>query len=165
MNRNSVADKQMKSRYQKILVLLGTALLAFPVMAGEQPSVSVDDDGKNGRYMFNVTLHSEQEISGLLSRAKKLSKTMRKNKNNSGIALVLHGDEIRFFSKKNYRLYKKIVDDAALLDADQVLDIKICKTQMDIMNIKEEDIPSFIDIVPYGPAEEERLRKNGYVYL
>ncbi len=136
-----------------------------PVSAGDTPAVTVEQNGKDGRYMFNVTLHSEQEITGLLSRAKKLSKTMRKNKNNSGIALVLHGEEIKFFSKKNYMQYKTIVDDAALLDADHVLDIKICRTQMKVMNIREEDIPAFIEIVPYGPAEEERLKQNGYVYL
>lgn len=140
-------------------------ILTTQTMASDVPAVTVEQNNRDGRYMFNVTLHSEQEISGLLSRAKKLSKTMRKKKNNSGIALVLHGEEIKFFSKKHYKRYRKIVDDAALLDADRVLDIKICKTQMDIMDISEEDIPAFIEIVPYGPAEEERLQKKGYVYL
>ncbi|MDH5632874.1 MAG: hypothetical protein OEZ10_07750 [Gammaproteobacteria bacterium] len=128
------------------------------------PSISVDN-GKDGRYIFNVTLHNEKEIRDLLSRARQLKETMRNNKEQTGIALVLHGPEIRFFSRKNYSRYKKIVDDAALLDADRVIDIKICKTQMELMDISDEDIPGFIDIVPYGPTEEDRLKRKGYIYL
>lgn len=147
------------------LTSFAIAFLVSSVMADDVPKISVDDSGKNGSYMFNVTLHTEEEISGLLSRARKLSKTMRKQKEQSGIALVLHGVEIKFFAKKNYKRYKKIVDEAALLDADQIIDIKICNTQMRLMNIKKEDLPAFIEIVPYGPAEEERLKKKGYIYL
>jgi intracellular sulfur oxidation DsrE/DsrF family protein len=33
------------------------------------------------------------------------------------------------------------------------------------LGIGEEDIPAFIELVPYGPDEEMRLRRNGYVYL
>ena len=147
------------------LISLAIALMASSVLADDAPRLSVDDNGKNGNYMFNVTLHSEEEISGLLSRARQLSKTMRKQKEQSGIALVLHGEEIRFFTKKNYKRYKNIVDEAALLDADQIIDIKICNTQMKIMDIKKDELPAFIEIVPYGPAEEKRLKKKGYIYL
>ncbi|MBE9515614.1 MAG: DsrE family protein [Proteobacteria bacterium] len=155
----------MKSACKNTILALALSLSAMPAMAGDVPAITVDKNSKDGRYMFNVTLHSEKEIEGLLARAKQLKKTMRKGDEKTGIALVLHGPEIKFFSKKNYKRYKKIVDDAALLDADQVIDIKICKTQMGIMDIKEEELPAFIDIVPYGPAEEERLKKKGYVYL
>jgi hypothetical protein len=31
--------------------------------------------------------------------------------------------------------------------------------------IREQDVPGFIELVPYGPDEEERLRRRGYVYL
>lgn len=149
----------------KVLTSLLITSLALSAMASDAPSISVDDNGKDGRYMFNVTLHTESEISGLLTRARKLSKTMRKQKEQSGIALVLHGEEIRFFTKNNYKRFKNIVDEAALLDADKVIDIKICNTQMKIMDIKKDELPAFIEIVPYGPAEEERLKKKGYLYL
>jgi intracellular sulfur oxidation DsrE/DsrF family protein len=33
------------------------------------------------------------------------------------------------------------------------------------LGLRKEDIPAFIELVPYGPDEEERLRRNGYVYL
>ncbi|MBI3571304.1 MAG: hypothetical protein HY082_09395 [Gammaproteobacteria bacterium] len=43
--------------------------------------------------------------------------------------------------------------------------VKMCRTEMKILGIKEEDIPAFIELVPYGPDEEKRLLRNGYIYL
>lgn len=69
------------------------------------------------------------------------------------------------FNKKNYKKFQNIVDKAARLDANSILEIKVCKTVMDDMNISKKDMPSFIEIVPYGPDEEERLLGKGYTYL
>lgn len=140
------------------------------------PALSVADepDGatakpvpdKSGHYLFSVTLHTKKEINTLLTRAESLSHKLKLHeKKHASIALVLHGKEIAMFSKKYYSKFRGIVDKAARLDANNVLEIKVCKTIMDEMNIGKEDIPSFIEIVPYGPGEEKRLIKKGYVYL
>lgn len=117
------------------------------------------------RYMLNVTLHTRKEIETLLSRAEKLSGQLYNDNNKTGIALVLHGPEVGFFTKKNYQAYKDIVDRARKLDKDKIIDIKVCRARMQSMNIKDGDIPSFIEIVPYGPTEIERLLKRGYLKL
>jgi intracellular sulfur oxidation DsrE/DsrF family protein len=57
------------------------------------------------------------------------------------------------------------VDRAARLDADGVVEIKICRTEMRSRGIHGDDVPGFIEFVPYGPDEEERLLRRGYVYL
>lgn len=41
----------------------------------------------------------------------------------------------------------------------------MCVTEMQLRDIGKEDIPAFIDLVPFGPDEEECLRRRGYVYL
>ena len=115
--------------------------------------------------MVSVTLHKQEELESLLNRADDLSKTMRTKGNNSKIALILHGPEIRFFSKKNYKVNSNIVDKAARLDGDSIIEIKVCKSKMDEFGIEDKDIPSFVEIIPYAPDEEERLLKKGYVYL
>ncbi|GMR17802.1 MAG: hypothetical protein BMS9Abin33_0196 [Gammaproteobacteria bacterium] len=153
--------------------LLVTALLFFPLVVTAQesvdsrlvPQVTVGPDVKNGRYMFNITLHTPEEIEGMLNRAEMLSQTTRNLKLSAGIALVLHGPEIEIFARTNYKKYRNIVDKAAKLDGDGVIEIKICKTQMDNMNIKEDDLPAFIEVVPYGPDEEKRLKREGYIDL
>ena len=78
---------------------------------------------------------------------------------------MLHGEEIAIFSRKNYGRYRALVDKAARLDASRVIDIKICETRMRHMGIRKEDLPPFIETVPYGPEEIRRLRRRGYVYF
>lgn len=120
---------------------------------------------EEGRYLLNVTLHTPEEIAGLLARAEELAKTMRADSRRTGIALVLHGPEIEIFAKRNYAHFQKTVDQAARLDAEHIIQIKMCRTEMRNRGIKEEEVPAFVEFVPYGPYEEKRLRRNGYVYL
>ncbi|MBI3777753.1 MAG: DsrE family protein [Gammaproteobacteria bacterium] len=129
----------------------------------EPPATSLTE--QHGRYLFNVTLHTPEEIAGLLTRAEQLAKTIPADNSRTGIALVLHGPEIEMFAKKNYPRFREMVDQAARLDAAHVIEVKMCRTEMRSRGIKEEDVPAFIEFVPYGPDEEERLRRNGYVYL
>jgi intracellular sulfur oxidation DsrE/DsrF family protein len=127
------------------------------------PATSLTE--QHGRYLFSVTLHTPEEITGLLARAEQLAQTMRTDDARTGIALVLHGPEIEIFAKKNYPRFQKTVDQAARLDAGHVIEVKMCLTEMRRLGLRKEDIPAFIELVPYGPDEEERLRRNGYVYL
>jgi intracellular sulfur oxidation DsrE/DsrF family protein len=78
---------------------------------------------------------------------------------------VLHGPEIEIFAKRNYARFRETVDRAARLNDGRIIEIKMCRTEMKRLGIGEEDIPDFIELVPYGPDEELRLRRNGYVYL
>ncbi|MFV1996868.1 MAG: hypothetical protein ACC641_02545 [Acidiferrobacterales bacterium] len=150
-----------------VYLLLMIFILPTQSVADEPASaITKPVPNESGRYLFGVTLHTEKEIESLLSRAESLShKLQPRKKNQAGIALVLHGKEIEMFDKKNYKKYRSIVDKAARLDANDVLEIKVCKTLMDELNIRKEDMPSFVEIVPYGPDEEKRLLKNGYTYL
>jgi intracellular sulfur oxidation DsrE/DsrF family protein len=129
------------------------------------PSPSTSLSVEEGRYLFNVSLHTPEEIAGLLTRAEELARTRRADNRRTGIALVLHGPEIEIFAKKNYPRFQKMVDQAARLDAGRIIEVKMCRTEMKHLGIREEDVPAFIELVPYGPDEEERLRRRGYVYL
>ena len=153
-----------------LLLLLPAALLCLTTPlradsgAGSRPEAALSA-GPDGRYLFSVSLHTAEEIRGLLERAEKLAGRLQPGKDNPGIALVLHGEEIAIFSRKNYGKYRVLVDKAARLDASRVIDIKICETQMRRMGIRKEDLPPFIETVPYGPEEIRRLRRRGYVYF
>lgn len=127
------------------------------------PSVAVPDSPAH--YLFRISLHTPKELEGLLARAEQLAKTIRPANRQTGIALVLHGPEVEVFARKNYAKYRHIVDRAARLDADGIIEIKMCRTEMRSRDIRDEDVPKFIEFVPYGPDEEDRLRRRGYVYL
>lgn len=161
-------------RLQQLLISLSRMLTASVFIIGLLPLAASADSSaaeptspdKDKRYLFSVTLHTQDEIDSMLTRAETLSKTfIAKPKVHAGIALVLHGPEIEMFTKKNYQKYQPLIDKAARLDSSSVIEIKVCRTAMDDMNIKEDDLPAFVEIVPYGPDEEKRLVGQGYIYF
>lgn len=127
------------------------------------PSVAAPDN--RPPYLFRVSLHTPEELEGLLTRAEQLAKTARPTGRQTGIALVLHGPEVEIFARKNYTKYRHIVDRAARLSAEGVIEVKMCQTEMRSRDIRDEDVPGFVELVPYGPDEKERLQRRGYVYL
>lgn len=147
-----------------IVYLVAPQLSRAPA-EGPPASPATSLTAEEGRYLFNVTLHTPEEIAGLLGRAEELAKTTRADNRRTGIALVLHGPEIEIFAKKNYQRYQKTVDQAAHLDTGRIIEVKMCRTEMKYRGIREEDVPAFIELVPYGPDEEARLRREGYVYF
>lgn len=125
-----------------------------PSFAGESPK----------RFVFNVVLHTADEIDQLLTRAEKLA-GQGPISSSAGIALVLHGPEVEFFRQSNYQRYKPIIDRARRLDRAGVIEIKMCRTQMRAQGIGAGEIHDFIEVVPFGPAEVDRLKGLGYVSL
>jgi len=164
----------MRRKHIVVLVLIiaiaTAAYLLWPrassdVAVPERAAPSISVTGTQGRYIFNVTLHTPEEIAHLLTRAEQLARTVRTDNVSTRIALVLHGPEIEIFAKNNYRQFQKIVDEAERLDTENIIEVKMCLTEMRRRGLRKEDVPAFIELVPYGPDEEERLRRNGYVYL
>lgn len=148
-----------------LIVLLGLGL-AFRGWSERDPAPTDSRvTAESGRYVFLVTLHTPAEIDGLLARAETLAPTLPPDDRRAGIALVLHGPEIAIFAKKNYPRYRATVDRAARLDAQRIIEIKMCRTEMQRLGIDEKEIPEFIEVVPYGPDEERRLRDRGYISL
>ena len=115
------------------------------------------------RAVLDISVHTLEELRVLLDRAEEVAMRPQAQGEEASVVLVLHGPEVEFFSIRNYAKYKDIVDQAARLDAFDVVDVKICRTMLDMQGIERNDIPSFIEQVPLGPDEVERLRQQGYV--
>lgn len=167
-----------------VVVLAGGLLLVmvyvFIVPSGEQQGAAVDSvtgvaetlapvgstpavDGVPERAVLDVSVHTIEGLRVLFERAEELAMTPRPRGENASVVLVLHGPEVEFFVIKNYDEYRDIVDQAARLDAFDVVDVKMCQTMIGERGIKQNDIPSFIELVPYGPGEVEQLKQEGYV--
>ena len=57
-------------------------------------------------------------------------------------------------------------DRARMLDEDNIIDIKACQTMMRVLDIEQSELPSFIEQVPFAPAEIERLEsEQGFTRL
>ena len=115
------------------------------------------------RAVLDISVHTIEGLRVLLDRAEELAMRPQAQGEEASVVLVLHGPEVEFFSIRNYEKYKDIVDQAARLDAFDVVDVKICQTMMGKQGIDRDDIPSFIEQVPLGPGEVERLTREGYV--
>lgn len=128
--------------------------------AGAPPPVDL-----SRRYIAEFRDHSEAEFRELLRRAESVISESRSYPQFEPIEFVLHGPEARFFLRENYARYREIVDRAARLDAFGIVDIKICEGWMALRKVQPGDLPAFVETVPYGPALEEQLRREGYVYF
>jgi intracellular sulfur oxidation DsrE/DsrF family protein len=70
------------------------------------------------------------------------------------------------FQKRNYSTNQSVVDRARMLDEDDIIDIKACQTMMRVLDIEQSELPSFIEQVPFAPAEIERLQtEQGFTRL
>ena len=134
--------------------------------APESPSIGMLPETElPKKAVLDISVHTIDELKVLLDRAEQLAMSPQLPGETASVILVLHGPEVEFFSISNYDRYKDIVDQAERLDAFDVVDVKICRTMMEIKGIPRNDIPSFIEQVPLGPAEVERLVGEGYVYF
>ena len=132
----------------------------------EPPSMDVlPEEEFPKKAVLDITVHTIDELTVLLDRAEQLAMSPQPPGEMASVVLVLHGPEVEFFSINNYDRYRDIVDQAARLDAFDVVDVKICRTMMEIKGIPRDDIPSFIEQVPLGPAEVERLVGEGCIYF
>ena len=139
-----------------------------PVDAVQQPQqmpAPAPDAPLPERAVLDITVHTIEELRVVFDRAEQLAEAPRPGGGADSIVLVLHGPEVEFFAIGNYGKYRSIVDQAARLDAFDVVDVRICETMMSEYGLGPDDIPSFIEPVPFGPGEVERLQREGYAYF
>ena len=117
------------------------------------------------RLQANVALHTLSELQELLERAEGIANGDAAYNTEEPIAVVLHGEEIKAFLRSNYRTNKPLVDLAARFDAFNVIDVKVCKRWMGANGIRVNDLPPFVEAVPFGVGERERLEAAGYAYF
>lgn len=119
----------------------------------------------NTRYLFVLADHSTKDLLDLLTRTDEIARTSLDHFDELEIALIIHGPTVEIFTEKNYQKNKELVDLAARLDAFKVIDLKICERSLSGRGVTRDEIPSFIESVPYAPDEIKRLTEEGYINL
>ena len=144
-----------------------------PNAQSESSLVAIDTIASEGtiqqstKLQANIEHHTLEELKRLLVQAEFIANDEASSEYESDepIAVVLHGSEIIAFVRSNYRNNKALVDLAARLDAFNVIEVKVCKRWMGANGIVESQLPPFIEPVPFGLGERERLQKAGYAYF
>ncbi len=116
-------------------------------------------------YLLDVSDNNPTQIKELLDRAEKLSTTSNPSEKANRIVMVIHGANVELFDKKNYLQNKSLIDQAARLDALNVIDFKICQTAATSRGINATSFPSFLEIIFFSGYEIDRLETKGYVEL
>lgn len=118
-----------------------------------------------GLYVAKVKLHTAEELQELFDRAEGYLALNQGYNGSSPIEVVLHGPEVRVFQRKNYQQYKMLVDQAARLDAYNIIDVRVCEVWMSVDDVTHSELPPFVDTVPNGPEYQEQLIEDGYSYF
>ncbi len=156
-------------------VLLSIAVLAVTILLLSQQAGVEDSNAvfhtpdrlpspgsvSTKRYFAEIRPEDTHELARILKRAEEISED-----NISlvePIVIILHGPEGAVFENRNYRENKKMVDLAAQLEAKQVVDIKMCQQWLEQNNVSPEELPAFVDTVPYGPDAVKILESRGHV--
>ncbi|MFL0801760.1 MAG: hypothetical protein K6L80_15010 [Agarilytica sp.] len=154
---------------------------AVPISSPSESNVSFSSDSSTGGlaqsvdipsldpangYLARILLNSPDDLKGALLRAEELYRRGDVSAADEPLAFVLHGPEVQIFIKGNYQQYKSIVDLAAKLSAFNVVDVKVCQTRLGLLGETSDALPPFIETVPFGPAEVQRLLVDEqYVYF
>lgn len=134
-----------------------TLVLQFGPVQAETSNLYADE-----HWIAYLQAHTPEEVSSILGRAESLLDSAEGYPSQSPIALILHGEETRAFLKANYSTNRALVDQAARLDAYNVIDVQVCETWMRDNAVSADQLPPFVSTVPYGPAVEQQLLKQGY---
>jgi len=136
------------------------------------PIVHIQTDSQftigNKRYLYDISEHSIEELQSLLQRAEEITQAGTEDLEDLEdleIVMILHGPDINWFTLENYNDNKELVDLAKKLDTFDIIDLKVCETAMESLEIDRDQIPTFIEPVPFAPNEIKRLSDDGYTHL
>jgi len=119
----------------------------------------------NKSYLFDITNHTVEELRVLLQRAEEIGQSEKADYDQLRIVMILHGPDIEWFTQKNYENNRQLVDLAKRVDSFEIIDMKVCETAMTKRGVSREEVPDFIESVPYSPDEMKRLLREGYINL
>ncbi len=143
---------------RRYLILLGL-ILSIPALGQQAVQTS-------SRFVADIELETEADLSELLSRAGQLFLEGKVRQEDGAVVLVLHGPVLNSLMKPNYAQSQAVVNQAASLAALGVLEVKACRSWMGQNGMDEEDLQPFVEVVSYGPSEVSRLvREEGYLFF
>ena len=126
----------------------------------------LSEDMQPLRVVYDVAVDTPEAVDNVLARASHLSNMTGANPLEGSIVLVLHGDEVTFFTKGEYASHKQLVERARSLSVGGIIKIKMSELALKVRGMSSGDVHDFIEIVPFGDAEIARLQtKESHAYL
>lgn len=118
------------------------------------------------KVVYDVAVDSPEAIVNVLARASHLSNITGADPLEGSIVLVLHGEEVVYFTRDNYETYQSIVDRAKSLSVGGIIRIRISELALKVRGMSAADVQDFLEVVPFGDAEIARLQvQEAHAYL
>lgn len=155
------AARPSRSRSAAGRCRLAALVLACQLGLAQAETLELNSPGDE-HWVAYLQAHTPEEVSSILGRAESLLDSADGYPSQTPIALILHGEETRAFLKSNYGANRALVDQAARLEAFNVIDVQVCETWMRDNRVSADQLPPFVTTVPYGPDAERQLLDQGY---
>lgn len=118
------------------------------------------------KVVYDVSVSQLSQMVNVIDRVSYLNKLYHADPFKTSIVLVLHGNEIPFYARKNFSKYRELVTRTQSLTVGETVKVRMCKLAAEAHGFKPEDIHGFIEMVPMADAEIIRLqRKEGHAYM
>ena len=135
-----------------LLCLARVATLATALIAG---GASADSD--QGKFI-DIYPKDAEEVQLILATLEASIGTDRTDV--PPIMMMLHGPTAEAFVRKNYDANKALIDQTAKLVGYDVIEVKMCETWLEANDYDNSDLYPFVNTVPFGRAELQRLTKE-----
>ncbi len=123
-------------------------------------------DYRPQKVVYDVAVNDERSFSGVLDRVSYLNNLYEADPFEASIVLVLHGNEIPFFSVENLSRYRALMQRAQSLTQAGPVEFRMCRVAARGHGLEPGDIHGFVKVVPMADAEIIRLQQEqGYVYM
>ncbi len=137
-----------------LTLLLAAALYSAP------PAWSAE--AETVRSYLEISPGNLDELEALLTTFESAGLVSSSDAAREPVVIILHGDEALPFTRSGYAENRTLIDRTALLDAYQLIDVRMCETWMRANGISKDELLPFVDPVPYAPDEARRLTAEGY---
>lgn len=121
---------------------------------------------KPQKVMYDLTSGNINKIINILDRASLLNKLYNNDPFDSSIVIIIHGQSIPFFTKAQFKKYKKTITRAQNLTFGSNIEYRMCQASAKMQGFKPGDIHGFVKMVPMADAEIIKLHNDeGYAYI
>ena len=154
-----------------LIGLLAAALFTGDALAANAAPPSIPVHAREITYqpykvVYDIALTSQAAFAERLDRVSYLNNIYQADPFDASIVLVLHGDELAFFTTQTYEKYRNLIDRARSLTLAGPIRFRVCRAAAKMRGFAPEDFHDFAEVVPMADAEIVRLQQEeGYAYI
>lgn len=132
----------------------------------KQYATVLDIQYNPAKVLYDLTSGKLVDIVNVIDRVSYLNKLYNSDPFDSAIIVVVHGDSIPFFVKKNQAKYDSIIQRMTSLMEGSNIEFRVCSAAAKVLNFESRDFYSFVKMVPMADAEIVRLQiEKGFAYM